>query len=77
MPVETPAEAAPGDRACGDGAVRARSQEAGFELVAKVPVQPEPEGRFPKRQFNVDLAANSWTGPAGHSTFEVRPVGWR
>jgi hypothetical protein len=46
-------------------------------LVAKVPVQPEPEGRFPKRQFNVDLAANSWTGPAGHSTFEVRPVGWR
>ncbi len=40
-------------------------------------MQPDREGRFPKRQFKIDLAANSCTCPAGNTTFEVRPIGWR
>lgn len=60
-----------GDMAYSDGDVREAVEEAGAELVAKVPPVSNA-GRFPKTDFTVDLDAESVTCPAGHTTTESR-----
>ena len=65
------------DCAFGDGENRQRFKEAGIELRAKVPVQGNNGGHFKKSDFQIDLEANTCTCPAGQTTSEVRPLGWR
>jgi hypothetical protein len=56
-----------GDMAYSDGDVREEVEEAGAEMVAKVPPTSN-RGRFPKTAFNIDLHAGTVTCPAGHTT---------
>jgi transposase len=61
-----------GDMAYSDGDVRQAVEEAGAELVAKVPPVTN-RGLFPKTDFRVDLPNARVTCPAGQSTADVRP----
>jgi hypothetical protein len=54
-----------GDSAYADGATRAKLNEAGFEVVAKVPPVRNATGLFTKDRFGVDLETQSVTCPAG------------
>jgi hypothetical protein len=54
-----------GDSAYADGPTRKALGEAGFEVVAKVPPVRNATGLFTKDRFNVDLATQSVTCPAG------------
>jgi len=56
-----------GDMAYSDGDVREAVEEAGAELVAKVPPVTN-SGRFPKTDFGADTAAGTVTCPAGQTT---------
>ena len=71
-----PVEEAVGDAAYGDGGARRTFAEAGRQLVARVPGQPNRK-RFPKDDFVIDLAAGSCTGPAGQVTHTTVPAGKR
>jgi Transposase DDE domain/Transposase domain (DUF772) len=62
-----------GDMAYSDGDVREAVEEAGAELVAKVPPTTNG-GRFPKTDFTINTRAGSVTCPAGHTTFDARPT---
>ena len=62
-----------GDMAYSDGDVREAVEEAGAEMVAKVPPTTN-QGRFPKTDFTVNTRAGSVTCPAGHTTFDARPT---
>lgn len=55
------------DMAYSDGDVREAVEEAGAELVAKVPPVTN-SGRFPKTDFDVDTGAGTVTCPAGVTT---------
>jgi hypothetical protein len=61
-----------GDMAYSDGDVREAVEEAGAELVAKVPPVTNG-GRFPKTDFDIDLAAGRVVCPAGQTTTDGRP----
>lgn len=61
-----------GDMAYSDGDVREAVEEAGANLVAKVPPVTN-RGLFPKTDFVVDLANAKVTCPAGQTTGDVRP----
>lgn len=61
-----------GDMAYSDGDVRAAVEEAGAELVAKVPPVTN-RGLFPKTDFDINLSAGQVTCPAGQTTGDVRP----
>ena len=56
-----------GDMAYSDGDVREAVEEAGAEMVAKVPPTTN-SGRFPKTDFEVDTEAGTVTCPAGETT---------
>jgi hypothetical protein len=61
------------DMAYSDGDVRQAVEEAGVEVVAKVP--PATNGkRLPKTDFVIDPEAPSARCPAGHTTTDARPV---
>ena len=62
-----------GDMAYSDGDVREAVEQAGAEMVAKVPPTSNA-GRFPKTDFTIDTRAGSVTCPAGHTTFDARPT---
>jgi len=62
-----------GDMAYSDGDVREAVEEAGAKLVAKVPPVTNG-GRFPKTDFDIDLAAAQVRCPAGNTTGDVRPT---
>ncbi len=61
-----------GDMAYSDGDVRQAVEEAGADLVAKVPPVTNG-GRFPKTDFEIDPVAGRVTCPAGHTTTDARP----
>ena len=69
-------EEAMGDAAYGDGGTRQTFDEAGRQLVAKVPGRPN-RSHFPKDDFHLDLAAGSCTCPAGQVTRTIVPAGKR
>ena len=60
-----------GDMAYSDGDVREAVEEAGAELVAKVPPATNG-GRFPKTDFAIDTRAATVTCPAGRVTSDAR-----
>ena len=60
-----------GDMAYSDGDVREAVEEAGAEMVAKVPLTTN-SGRFPKTDFNVDTEAGTVTCPGGQTTTEAK-----
>ena len=62
-----------GDMAYSDGDVREAVEEAGAEMVAKVPPTTN-QGRFPKTDFTINTRVGSVTCPAGHTTFDARPT---
>ena len=59
------------DMAYSDGDVREAVEAQGTDLVAKVPPVTN-SGRFPKTEFNIDLAAGTVTCPAGQVTSDAR-----
>ena len=59
------------DMAYSDGDVREAVEAQGTDLVAKVPPTTN-SGRFPKTEFNIDLAAGTVTCPAGQATSDAR-----
>ncbi len=61
------------DMAYSDGDVREAVEEAGAELVAKVPPVSN-SGRFPKTDFVIDLSAGTVTCPAGKLSAGARPA---
>jgi len=60
-----------GDMAYSDGDVRETVEEAGAEMVAKVPPTTNG-GRLPKTDFEVDTEAGTVTCPAGGTTTNAR-----
>lgn len=60
-----------GDMAYSDGDVREAVEEAGAELVAKVPPLTN-SGRFPKTDFAIDTGAQTVTCPAGVTTTNAK-----
>jgi Transposase DDE domain/Transposase domain (DUF772) len=60
-----------GDMAYSDGDVREAVEEAGAELVAKVPPVTN-SGRFPKTDFAIDTKAGAVTCPAGVTTTDAK-----
>jgi hypothetical protein len=60
-----------GDMAYSDGDVREAVEQAGAELVAKVPPVTN-SGRFPKTDFGIDTGAGSVTCPAGVTTSDAK-----
>ena len=60
-----------GDMAYSDGDVREAVEAAGADLVAKVPPLTN-SGRFPKTDFDIDLAAGQVSCPAGNTTADAR-----
>ena len=60
-----------GDMAYSDGDVREAVEQAGAELVAKVPPVTN-SGRFPKTDFAIDTAAGTVTCPAGVTTIAAK-----
>ena len=57
-----------GDCAYGDGATRQEFEEADRKLFAKVPKEHQRGGLFPKSKFTIDLANDTVTCPAGHTS---------
>lgn len=62
-----------GDMAYSDGDVREAVEQAGAEMIAKVPPTTNA-GRFPKTDFNIDFEAGTVTCPAGHTTRDAHPT---
>lgn len=62
-----------GDMAYSDGDVREAVEDAGVEMVAKVPPTTNA-GRFPKTDFTVDTKAGSVTCPAGQATTDGHKI---
>ena len=60
-----------GDMAYSDGDVREAVEDAGAELVAKVPPVTN-SGRFPKTDFAIDTGAGTVTCPAGVTTNDAK-----
>lgn len=60
-----------GDMAYSDGDVREAVEEAGAELVAKVPPVTN-SGRFPKTDFGIDTGAGTVTCPSGVTTSDAK-----
>jgi hypothetical protein len=60
-----------GDMAYSDPELREASEEAGVELVAKVPPVTN-SGRFPKTDFVIDTTAGTVTCPAGVTTTDAK-----
>jgi Transposase DDE domain/Transposase domain (DUF772) len=56
-----------GDSAYGNGPVRAELAERQVEVLARVPDGMIAEGRIAKREFEIDLDADTITCPAGHT----------
>jgi len=56
-----------GDTAYGTGPVRGELGKRQVEVLAPVPEAPVVEGRLGKRDFLIDLAAETVTCPAGHT----------
>jgi Transposase DDE domain/Transposase domain (DUF772) len=56
-----------GDTAYGNGPVRAELAERGVEVLAPVPDGAIATDRIGKREFDIDLDANTITCPAGHT----------
>jgi hypothetical protein len=56
-----------GDTAYGNGPVRAELADRGVGVLARVPEGTVDEGRLGKRDFHIDLAADTITCPAGHT----------
>ena len=71
-----PVEEAVGAAAYGHGGTRQAFADAGRKLVARVPGRPDRQ-RFPKDDLVIDLAAGSWTCPAGQVTRTIVPAGKR
>jgi hypothetical protein len=63
-------EAALGDCAYGSGPNRERFEDAGIQLLAKVPAQPSSE-RFSKQDFEIDLEQMTCRCPAGQVTSKL------
>lgn len=61
------------DMAYSGGDTRAAVEEAGAEIVAKVP-PVRNGGRFPKTEFAIDTEAGTVTCPAGVTAAEARPA---
>lgn len=61
----TPVAQVLGDCAYGGGATRKEFEEAGIDLVARVPVVANRGGLFSKTAFTIDLASGTATCPAG------------
>jgi hypothetical protein len=74
---DLPVTEALGDCAYGDGATRQAFAEANVVLYARVPKEVEPQGRFPKSAFTIDLHAHTVTCPAGHTVGEGVLVPYR
>lgn len=67
-----------GDTAYGSGPVRADLAEAGVEVLAPVPTGSVKEGRFAKRDFDIDPEAGAVTCPAGQiAQIKTDPSGQR
>ena len=67
-----------GDTAYGSGPVRAELAERDVEVLAPVPEAPVREGRFGKRDFEIDLEAGTVTCPAGQvAKVHAQPAGAR
>ena len=66
-----------GDCAYGDGGTRQEFADAGRTLIAKVPREHQRGEAFPKSRFTIDLANNTVTCPAGHtsSTYQTGAKG--
>jgi hypothetical protein len=62
-----------GDAAYGSGALLAKFEAAGVEIMCKVQPASAPGGRFTKDAFDVDLAAGTVTCPGQH-TMRIRPA---
>ena len=71
-----PVQEASGDAAYGDDGTRQAFADAGRQLVARVLGRPDRQ-RFPKDDFVIDLAAGSYTCPAGQVTHHIVPAGRR
>jgi hypothetical protein len=56
-----------GDTAYGNGPVRAELADRGVEVLAQVPEGKVEEDRIGKREFHIDLAAETITCPGGHT----------
>jgi transposase len=56
-----------GDTAYGNGPVRAELADREVEVLAQVPEGTVDEGRLGKREFHVDLAADTVSCPGGHT----------
>jgi DDE family transposase/transposase-like protein DUF772 len=56
-----------GDTAYGNGPVRAELAARGVEVLAQVPEGMVEDGRLGKREFHIDLAADTITCPGGHT----------
>jgi len=69
-------EAALADCAYGSGENRERFEEAGIQLVAKVPKLPQSEF-FNKDDFEIDLEAMSCRCPGGQTTTNLLKAGWK
>src|SRR5437879_4309397 len=69
-------EAALADCAYGSGENRERFEEAGIQLVAKVPKLPQSEF-FNKDDFEIDLEAMSCRCPGGQTTTTLLKAGWK
>jgi hypothetical protein len=65
QPVEQRPERILGDTAYGNGPTRAELAERGVDVLAPVPEGTIVEGRFGKRDFQIDLHAGTVTCPAG------------
>lgn len=63
-----------GDTAYGDGATRQQFEDTGRKLIARVAPMTN-QGRFPKTEFQIDLAEQSCTCPAQQVTHDFRASG--
>jgi Transposase DDE domain/Transposase domain (DUF772) len=61
-----------GDSAYADGETLARTEDQGFEMMAKVPAAHSRDGRYSKDDFDIDLEAETVTCPAG----QTAPIRW-
>jgi hypothetical protein len=56
-----------GDTAYGNGPIRAELADRAVEVLAQVPEGTVDEDRLGKREFDIDLGANTITCPGGHT----------